>query len=77
MRLETIATGFTAVGAISISPDGRLAAFSQNRELDGVQPVPAAGSQRRLMMGVSSRSDDCHPYGDLAWMPDQSMMAVV
>lgn len=73
VRIETLTTGLTSVFNLAVSPDGTLAAFSQNRDLDGVTPLQRL-EVRALADGSRLYTTPTRLWGDLAWTPDSAAL---
>lgn len=75
LRQERIVSGLTGTARFTISPDGTLVAFSQNRDLDGTTPLIRL-EVRSLADGARVYSAAVHVWGDLAWTSDSRALAV-
>jgi eukaryotic-like serine/threonine-protein kinase len=75
LRRESLASGLTNPPIQSISPDGTLIAFSQNRDLDGITPIFRL-EVRSLVDGARVYTAPIYVWGTLAWAPDSRALAV-
>lgn len=75
LRQESLARDFTGPPQLTISPDGKLVAVGQNRDLDGITPLYRLEA-RSLADGARVYSSPVYVWGDLAWTPDSSALAV-
>ena len=75
VRIETLTSGLSSSSHLAVSPDGTLAAFSQSRDLDGVTPLKRL-EVRALDDGRHLYTAPTRVWGDLAWTPDSSALAV-
>lgn len=75
LRQEILARDLAITPQLSVSPDGRLVAMAQNRDLKTPNPIHRLEA-RSLADGALVYSAKVNVWGEIAWAPDSRSLAV-